>query len=144
MKKNEHRRMTLLLSAAVLTIGMAAAVGLTGCGSGDEQATEPATEATEAATETTAATEATTAAPEPTAAPTTAGGEIGEAKALEIALKDAGLSESEVTSSNVHLDYDDGRTEYEVKFIKGDMEYEYNIDAVNGTITEKSAESVYD
>ena len=61
---------------------------------------------------------------------------IGEAKAKSIALEHAGLSEADVTRMKVSLDRDDGRVEYEVEFNKGRMEYQYDIDAVTGSIIE--------
>ena len=68
-------------------------------------------------------------------------GEIGEDAALEIAFKDAGLSESDVERIKCELDYDDGRTEYEVEFIQGTTEYEYTIDAFSGEILERDIDN---
>ena len=67
---------------------------------------------------------------------------IGEDAALEIALKDAGLSESKVKRIRCELDYDDddGRYEYEVEFRKGTTEYDYTIDAFSGEILEKDVD----
>ena len=59
---------------------------------------------------------------------------IGEAKAKEIALNHAGLSAAQVTFYRTVLEYDNGRAEYEVEFWKGNTEYDYEIDAVSGTI----------
>ncbi len=59
---------------------------------------------------------------------------ISSEKAQQIALENAGLSTDSVTFIRTHLDYDDGRAEYEVEFYHGNMEYDYDIDAVNGTI----------
>ena len=59
---------------------------------------------------------------------------IGEAKAKEIALSDAGLSASAVSFVRVQLGWDDGRPEYEVEFYSGNKEYDYDIDATNGQI----------
>ena len=59
---------------------------------------------------------------------------IGEAKAKEIALDHAGLKESQVTFLPVRLDYDNGRMEYEVEFWSGSTEYDYDIDALTGSI----------
>lgn len=59
---------------------------------------------------------------------------ISEAKAKEIALSHAGVKESEASFTRVKLDWDDGRQEYEVDFYKGNMEYDYEIDAVSGAI----------
>ena len=59
---------------------------------------------------------------------------VDEAK--DIALKHAGLSSSQVTFQKAKLDRDDGRLEYELEFRSGGVEYEYKLDAVNGTILE--------
>ena len=69
-----------------------------------------------------------------------AGKEIGEAAAKEIALKDAGFAESEVSRLKIHLDRDDGRTVYDVEFHVGRMEYSYEIDAYSGEILEREAD----
>lgn len=69
---------------------------------------------------------------------------ISQKKAESIALKDAGFSAGQVTNLYSHLDYDDGYYEYEVQFYKGDMEYDYTLDAATGNIHEKDIESIYD
>ena len=61
---------------------------------------------------------------------------IGTSRAKEIALAHAGLSESAVNGLKVELDREDGRQQYEVEFKAGGYEYDYEIDAVNGTILE--------
>ena len=50
------------------------------------------------------------------------------------------------TDDNIRIysDYDDGRMIYEGKIIYNAMEYEFEIDANTGNITEWSAESIYD
>lgn len=71
------------------------------------------------------------------------GNYLSEAKIKEIALAQVpGAKTSDVVK--VKLDKDDGRTQYEVKIIKGGMEYEFEIDAVTGTILEQDAEPVDD
>ncbi len=65
---------------------------------------------------------------------------IGTEKAREIALKHAGVSESDVYFSKTKLDRDDGRYEYEIEFYKDRVEYEYSIDAVTGDILEYDSE----
>ena len=62
---------------------------------------------------------------------------IGAEKAKTIALKDAGLKASEVSFVRAKLDRDDGRTVYDVEFYKGNVEYDYEIDAKTGKILEK-------
>ena len=66
---------------------------------------------------------------------------IGVEKAKKIALKDAGCGASEVTFEKVKLEKEDGKIIYEIEFfIRGKMEYEYEIDAYSGQILEKDAE----
>lgn len=59
---------------------------------------------------------------------------ITREKAESIALQHAGLKETEVRFVRGNLDYDDGKAEYEIEFWKDSKEYDYEIDAVTGTI----------
>ena len=68
---------------------------------------------------------------------------IGEAKARSIALKDAGLKAAEVTFVRVYLDNDDRQPEYNVEFYKGNLEYDYEIDAVTGKILSIDRDAEY-
>ena len=61
--------------------------------------------------------------------------DIGVEKAKEIALKDAKVSD--VTFVKVKLDTEDGVKVYDVEFYKGNVEYDYEIDAATGQIREK-------
>lgn len=61
---------------------------------------------------------------------------IGVDAAKSAALSHAGVSAESATFSKAKLDNDDGRMEYEIEFYAGGMEYEYTIDAFNGTILE--------
>ena len=119
---------SLLWIVAVMIICTMSLFGMAGCGSSSEE--EPATEET-TTVETT--TEATTEA--------ATDGQIGEDKALEIALADAGLTANDVDYSNVHLDIDDGRNEYDVEFRQGITEYDYSIDVNTGAIIEKDVDN---
>ena len=65
---------------------------------------------------------------------------IGQEKAKSIALKDAGVSASDVLYIKCEFDYDDGLAEYEVEWQIGKMEYEYTISALDGTIWERDME----
>lgn len=55
-------------------------------------------------------------------------------KAKTIALNDAGVKASDAVFLKVRLDWDDGRAEYEVEFYSGNVEYDYDIDALTGAI----------
>ena len=67
---------------------------------------------------------------------------VDEAKS--IALARAELTENDVTFKKANLDYDDGRAIYDVEFVSGDMEYEFEINAVDGTILDYGVDSVWD
>ncbi len=60
--------------------------------------------------------------------------DIGKEHAKKIALGHAGLSESEVTRLHVECDDDDGRLKYEVEFVCGNKEYNYEINGTSGYI----------
>lgn len=64
-------------------------------------------------------------------------GNIGVEKAKNIALKDAGLKSNQVAFVKAKLESDDGRMIYDVEFYKGNVEYDYEIDAKSGNILEK-------
>ena len=62
---------------------------------------------------------------------------IGKAKAKKIALKDAGLSASQVWFKKAMLEYDDGRYIYDIEFMHGYTEYGYEIHASTGRILDR-------
>lgn len=59
---------------------------------------------------------------------------IGAQQAKTLALQDAGLSADSVTFSDVVLDKRDGLDYYAVEFASTGREYEYDIDALTGTV----------
>lgn len=59
---------------------------------------------------------------------------ISTERAKEIALADAGVKAADAVFLRAQLDWDDGRAEYEVEFYSGNVEYDYDIDAVTGAI----------
>lgn len=61
---------------------------------------------------------------------------IGIAKAKQIALSHAGFRPSQVYFTKQKFDMEDGVAVYKLEFIKGRLEYEYEIDAVTGMIRE--------
>lgn len=69
-----------------------------------------------------------------TVAPAVPAATITKEEAIAIALKDAGLTESQVNRLKTELDYEHGRAEYEVDFHFDNWEYDYEIDAETGRI----------
>ena len=59
---------------------------------------------------------------------------ISADKAKKIALGDAKLAEKDVTFVKVELELEDNRLVYDVEFYSGNVEYDYDIDAVSGAI----------
>lgn len=66
---------------------------------------------------------------------------IGEERAKQTALEHAGISESEIERLRIELDYDDGAMVYDVEFYHNAQEYEYEINAKNGTVVEYDREN---
>ena len=69
-----------------------------------------------------------------TPAKTPAAGDIGEARAKEIALAHAGVTADSVTGYRWELDYEDGVQVYELEFFSGGYEYDYEISAADGSV----------
>ena len=67
--------------------------------------------------------------------------QITEAQAKEIALKHAGVTAQQANFTKMKLDRDFGRTEYELEFFVGNVEYDYEIDAADGTVRKFSRET---
>lgn len=65
---------------------------------------------------------------------------IGEDRAKEIAVDHAGFSVTEVFFTKIKLEEEHGRMEYEIEFYKDRIEYEFTIDASDGTILEYESE----
>lgn len=61
-------------------------------------------------------------------------------EAKQAALENAGVSESQAVYKKAKLDYEDGAPVYELEFLAGDREYEYEIDAVTGAVLSSSWE----
>lgn len=65
-----------------------------------------------------------------------ANGDVGRAKAMQIALAHAGLTESQTTRLQIEKDKGNRRMVYEIEFKEGKTEYEYIIDAATGVVLE--------
>ena len=62
-------------------------------------------------------------------------GGISQDEALEIALKHAGLTRDQVDFvKRIEPDWEHGRQVFEIPFFQGGFEYEFNVDANNGSI----------
>lgn len=59
---------------------------------------------------------------------------LTEADAKQIAFTHANVSEADVSYLKVKLERDKGRDEYDVEFVVGNKEYDYDIDAATGEI----------
>ena len=66
---------------------------------------------------------------------------IGADTAAQAAMQAAGISEAQILKTE--LDAEDGRMVYEVEFVSGEWEYEYDIDAATGEVV-KSERERYD
>lgn len=158
MKRKNYKAITALMIGTFLTAGTIAA-----CASQSEAApTQAITSSQElmasgaksasVPVETTARTtdggSASKAAPAPASAanissqPASAK-DIGEAAAKQIALEHAGVAEADASYLWVSRDYDDGRLEYEVEFFSGSKEYDYDIDAADGSILSFDSETEF-
>ena len=73
-------------------------------------------------------------------AQSSAAADIGQEKAKAIALRHAGVTEAEVSRLHVTSEWDDGRLEYQVEFYVGNVEYEYEISAADGSILDYDKE----
>lgn len=68
------------------------------------------------------------------------GKDIGRDAALEAALNDAGVSESDTTRLQVSEDRDDGQKVYEIRFDVDNTGYEYEVAAADGSILSSDME----
>lgn len=64
---------------------------------------------------------------------------LDEAKVA--ALTDAGLKEEEMTFTETYLERDDRRQVYDIEFYSADTEYDYEINADDGTIRERNTDT---
>ena len=69
------------------------------------------------------------------------GKDIGRDAALEAAFNDAEVSESDTTRLKVSEDRDDGRKVYEIQFDVDNTEYDYEIQASDGSILSSETEN---
>ena len=69
------------------------------------------------------------------------GAYIGVEKARLCAYTHAGVDAQNVTWEEVDFDYEDGRMVYELEFCAAGVEYEYDIDALNGNVVKYSQET---
>ncbi len=68
---------------------------------------------------------------------------IGEAKAKQIALENANVTESVLSYYWIEMDRDDGNIVYEIEFYAGNIEYDYEINALSGEIIKAEKDEEY-
>ena len=109
--------------------------------SGNEKSESPSGSQT-GSTEQTSSTDTTSASQ--TTAPSSQASDkyIGLEKAKQIALDDAQVSVKDAVFRKAKIDYENGKAIYEIEFIKGSTEYEYEIDAESGTIIDSEKETL--
>lgn len=128
------KKMGILLVMTTMVIGV-----MSGCGTNNKTA-QNTTSQTEQNTTINETTSMQTTVNNETTSETTISAMISEEEAKNIALKDAGVKETDVTILSVKQEIDDGVEEYEVDFKVGTTEYDYAIDAVSGKILEKDVD----
>lgn len=78
------------------------------------------------------------------AAPAEEKKQISMDQAKKIALKKAGLSAKDGKWVKGELEREDGRKVYDLEFVSGEREYEFEVDARTGAVVDFKEESVYD
>ena len=69
---------------------------------------------------------------------------ISSEEALEIALKDCGLTKDQINIKENHTEIEYGIEVHKIEFISGQIEYEYEIRVSDGSILEKDQDNVND
>ena len=72
------------------------------------------------------------------------GDPISEDQLKSIVFEDAGVDESQIATMNISYEVDDGWQKYDVAFVAGSTQYEYVVEAVEGTIIEKEISTQFD
>lgn len=67
-------------------------------------------------------------------------GGITQQEAKETAIREAGVSEADISYITVKQDWDDGMARYEVEFVAQGTEYDYGLDATDGKVIAASSE----
>lgn len=104
--------------------------------------TDEKTQATTNSVDTTKATNANNATKATTDVQTTTVALISKGEAQRIALDHAGVTERQSTPKKVELDVENGKQIYEIDFLAGNMEYEYEINAETGAIISADKEPI--
>ncbi len=69
---------------------------------------------------------------------------LGEEKAKEAALSHANVSADKITHYEIELDYENGVMVYEIEFKCEGFEYDYDIDAITGSVLKNKKEADHD
>ncbi len=128
------KKIILVISVLVICIGIFAACTKA---ANSNAATNNAQQGTQAQTQAqtdAARQESTSSGTNSTISMATTQEKITVEQAKEIALKHAGATEDEIKFFKSTLEFDDGKTEYEIEFYFNNVEYNYDIDAFTGEI----------
>ncbi|MBE6787953.1 MAG: hypothetical protein E7537_06370, partial [Ruminococcaceae bacterium] len=67
---------------------------------------------------------------------------ISKEEAKDIALKHANLKETDISDYDIELDNEDGKLIYDISFEANGKEYDYDIDAHTGNVTNSMNELI--
>ena len=73
---------------------------------------------------------------------TTTEAKISKEKAKEIALNHANVKETEISDYEIDLENENGKLEYDISFDANGKEYDYDVDATTGEITNSKNELI--
>ncbi len=73
---------------------------------------------------------------------TTSDVKITKERAKEIALEHAKIKETDITDYEIDLDNEDGKLVYEISFESNGKEYDYDVDATTGKVTNSMYELI--
>ena len=73
---------------------------------------------------------------------TTSEAKITKERAKEIALEHANIKETDITDYEIDLDNEDGKLVYEISFESNGKEYDYDVDATTGKVSNSMYELI--
>ncbi len=152
MKNTQNKKLIALAAAGLLTFSLLAACAKAPVNypaplpaqpqAGTSVLATPAPQPAQSPAATPVANPAAAPAPAPAPAAAPVAGDIGLAKACEIAMQNAGVDPAMATITKQKPDYEDGFAVYDIEFVAGGTKYQYEIGAADGSLREASKEAV--